>query len=148
MHQNHTWKENQVNIIVQVSNAKSKIPRIYSYMRSSAAIWRWNLDLSSFRIDESISFPLANSTFPRWRIAATTLKIASWQRKTSYSNFTLFISNDATNKLRNPRLYLVLLTYSHNIHSSPSGKIVLSITYTDKFIATWLIQIVKRFRTS
>ena len=48
-------------------------------MRSSAVIWRWNLDCSSSRTDESVSSDFANLMFPRWRIAATTLKIASWE---------------------------------------------------------------------
>lgn len=45
------------------------------YIRSSAVVWRWNTEASSARTDESSSD--LNLTFPRWRIAATSLKIAS-----------------------------------------------------------------------
>ncbi|WVZ01007.1 hypothetical protein V8G54_027076 [Vigna mungo] len=48
-----------------------------SHMNNSAAVWRWKSDLSSFNFEESTSFPLTKSMFPRWRIAATTRKIAS-----------------------------------------------------------------------
>lgn len=34
-------------------------------IKSSAVVLRWNQDFSSFGTDESISFPLANSMFPR-----------------------------------------------------------------------------------
>lgn len=46
-------------------------------MKSSAAVLRWNLDLSSLGAEESGSLPSPNSIFPKWRIAATTLNIAS-----------------------------------------------------------------------
>lgn len=52
--------------------------KLLSYMKSSAAVLRWNQDFSSLGMDESVSFPFANSTFPRCRIAATTRNIASW----------------------------------------------------------------------
>lgn len=52
-----------------------------SYMSSSAVILRWNLACSSFGTDESTSFPLVKTILPRWRIAATTLKIASYKRE-------------------------------------------------------------------
>jgi hypothetical protein len=48
-------------------------------MKSSAAVIRWNQDFSSLGMDESVSFPFANSMFPRCRIAATTRNIASWK---------------------------------------------------------------------
>lgn len=48
-----------------------------SHMKSSAAVSRWNQDFSSLGKDESTSFPFLNSMFPRCKIAATTLKIAS-----------------------------------------------------------------------
>lgn len=44
--------------------------------------------------------------------------------------------------------YLLFLTYSNNIHGSLSGEIIMSITYTNQFIAIWLIKIVKWFRVS
>lgn len=34
-------------------------------MRSSAVIWRWNLDSSSSKTDESVSSDFANLMFPR-----------------------------------------------------------------------------------
>ena len=46
-------------------------------MKSSAAVLRWNRDFSSLGTEESASLPSENSTFPKWRIAATTLNIAS-----------------------------------------------------------------------
>lgn len=54
--------------------------KVHSYMRSSAVIWRWNWDCSSFKTAESLSSSFAKLILPRWRIAATTLKIASWER--------------------------------------------------------------------
>lgn len=53
----------------------------FIYMNSSAAVLKWNKDFSSLGTDESISFPFENSMLPRWRIAATTLNIASWEWK-------------------------------------------------------------------
>lgn len=55
------------------------------YMKSSAAVLRWNWDLSSLGIEESASLPSENSTLPRWRIAATTLNIASCMECQRYS---------------------------------------------------------------
>jgi len=49
----------------------------WAYFRSSAVTLRWNLDFSSLMTEESISSPFANSIFPRCKIAAITLKIAS-----------------------------------------------------------------------
>jgi hypothetical protein len=49
----------------------------YTYISSSATVLRWTIDFSSLNLEESISFPLEKLMFPRWRIAATTLKIAS-----------------------------------------------------------------------
>jgi hypothetical protein len=57
------------------------IAKLWSHMRRSAVIWRWNLDSSSSTIAESLSSPLAKSMLPRWRIAATTLNIASCKRE-------------------------------------------------------------------
>jgi hypothetical protein len=51
--------------------------KIQAYIRSSAVVWRWNFESSSARTDESVSSDFSNLMFPRWRIAATTLKIAS-----------------------------------------------------------------------
>lgn len=120
-----------------------------SYMRSSAVILRWNLALSSFGTDESISFPLANSIFPRWSIAATTLKIASWERAREKSEGGPSYLN-VTNKLKLSlkRMNLFLVTYPNNFHCSPCGKIIMCITYTNQVIAIWLVKIVKWFRVS
>lgn len=60
------------------SNPLQSISRA-TYMRSSAAVLKWNQDFSSLGIDESISVPLANSIFPRCRMEATTRKIASYR---------------------------------------------------------------------
>jgi len=57
------------------------------YMNNSAAVWRWKSDLSSFNLEESTSFPLTKSMFPRWRIAATTRKIASCEGKFYLTNY-------------------------------------------------------------
>jgi hypothetical protein len=46
-------------------------------MKSSAAVLKWNIDFSFLGFDESTSSPSANSTFPKWRMAATIRKIAS-----------------------------------------------------------------------
>lgn len=128
------------------------IENLQSHMRRSAVIWRRNLDSSSFKIDESLSSPLAKSTLPRWRIAATTLKIASWERERDIiPGFTEFIRlTYADKKWLDPQQkhYLLFLTYSNNIHGSLSGEIIMSITYTNQFIAIWLIKIVKWFRVS
>lgn len=117
-------------------------------MRSSAVILRWNLAGSSFGTDESTSVPLANSIFPRWRIAATTLKIASWERERERRGVlfetSVFLRFHVRKKLG--RGYLLLSAYSNNIHSSPCGKIIMGITYTNQFVATWLVKIVKWFR--
>lgn len=48
-----------------------------AYIKSSDAVLKWNQDLSSSGSDESVSMPLTNSMFPKWRVAATTRKIAS-----------------------------------------------------------------------
>jgi succinylglutamate desuccinylase len=52
-----------------------------AYIKSSAAVLRWNLDLSSFITDESTSLPFAKLIFPRCSTAATTRNIASCKRK-------------------------------------------------------------------
>lgn len=52
-----------------------------SNISSSAAVWRWYTDFSSFNLEESTSFPLMKSMFPRWRIAATTRNIASYWKQ-------------------------------------------------------------------
>lgn len=130
------------------------IEKLQSHMRRSAVIWRRNLDSSSFKIDESLSSPSAKSMLPRWRIAATTLKIASWERERERDvipGFTAFIRlTYADNNWLDPQQkhYLLFLTYSNNIHGSLSGEIIMSITYTNQFIAIWLIKIVKWFRVS
>jgi len=49
-------------------------------MKSSAAVLRWNWDFSSLGTEESASLPSVNSTLPKWRIAATTLNIASYMK--------------------------------------------------------------------
>ena len=82
------WKCKKYNTkILQNNNSK-----IQAYMRSSAVVWRWNLDSSSSRTDESVSSDFANLMFPRWRIAATTLKIASWEEegRKYITNFKIF----------------------------------------------------------
>jgi len=53
------------------------IVKIQPYIRSSAVVSRWNLESLSARTDESVSSDFSNLMFPRWRIAAITLKIAS-----------------------------------------------------------------------
>lgn len=60
------WENNQCKLAM------------FAYMKSSAAVWRWNWDFSSLGIDESISSPFENSMLPRCKIAATTRNIASW----------------------------------------------------------------------
>lgn len=52
------------------------IVKTQPYIRSSAVVWRWNMESSSARTDESVSSDFENLMFPRWRIAATSLKIA------------------------------------------------------------------------
>lgn len=80
--QDHTCNKIESNNILLWKGKQEKNygDLLSSYMRSSAAVLRWNWAWSSFGIDESTSFPLANSILPMWRIAATTLKIASWDR--------------------------------------------------------------------
>jgi hypothetical protein len=56
-----------------VSNKKPQS----TYMKSSAAVLKWNIDFSFLGFDETTSSPSANSTFPKWRMAATIRKIAS-----------------------------------------------------------------------
>ena len=131
----------------------SKLLQQNSYMRRSAVILRWNLALSSFGTDESISFPLANSILPRWSIAATTLKIASWERERERERESseggpsyLFVINQL--KLSLKRMNLFLVTYPNNFHCSPCGKIIMRIAYTNQVIAIWLVKIVKWFRVS
>lgn len=68
---------------MHVSNIKmpilDKYPQVQevAHMKSSAAVFKWNLDFSSLGSEESGSLPFENSILPRWRIAATTLNIAS-----------------------------------------------------------------------
>jgi hypothetical protein len=67
------------------------IVKIQPYIRSSAVVSRWNLESLSARTDESVSSSdFSNLMFPRWRIAAITLKIASWEqgRRRYIANFT------------------------------------------------------------
>ena len=47
-------------------------------MKRSAAICKWNLDLSFFTADESCSFPGENSMLPTCKIAANTRNMDSW----------------------------------------------------------------------
>jgi len=151
-HRHHTWSNIDSHLKETINHKTQVMIQQCSYMRSSAVVCRWNLALSSFGTDESTSFPLANSILPIWRIAATTLKMASWeqddrtkQRGGEQSFYTL-----ARKKLHSLFLkkYLIFLTYSNNIHSSPSGKIFTSITYVSQFIAFWLVKVVKRSRIS
>ena len=158
MHADHTWEKYEINKYITCKRIRSMmiIENLQSHMRRSAVIWRWNLDSSSFKIAESLSSPLAKSMLPRWRIAATTLKIASWERERErergiITGFTAFIClTYAANKCFIPqqKQYLLFLTYSNNIHGSLSGEIIMSITYANQFIAIWLIKIVKWFRVS
>ena len=50
-------------IILPKSAFHSK--KLCTYMKSSAAVLRWNQDFSSLGTEESASFPFANSMFPR-----------------------------------------------------------------------------------
>lgn len=68
----------------KVEKRLKKKQRKYFYLSNSAVVLRWNIDLSSLITEESISFPLENSILPKWRIAATTLNIASWIYKKSF----------------------------------------------------------------
>lgn len=117
---------------------KLLVCKISSYMRSPETILRWNLDLSSFITDESISFPLAKSILPRWRIAATTLKIASWRKESEDKRVHNFNYINTCWKE-----YLLLFSDSNNIHSSPSGKVVLCVTHTNQIKALRLIKIME-----
>lgn len=45
-------------------------------------------------------------------------------------------------------LNLFILAYSHYIHSSPDGKVLLCIIYTIQLIAIGLVEIVKGLRIS
>lgn len=116
-------------------------------MSSSDVILRWNVDCSSFRDDESASSPLENSIFPRWRMAATTLKIASCgdkrQKKISRSYIAI---NRWSENCKEETVNLFFFTYSNYIHSSSSSKILLCIIYTIKFVAARLVEIAKWLR--
>ena len=63
------------------SNHMLIVRKIHPHLRSSAVIWRWKLDASSAKTDESDSSDFVNLMFPRCRIAATILKIASGEEE-------------------------------------------------------------------
>lgn len=116
-----------------------------AYLSNSAVVLRWNLDFSSFMTEESTSSPFANSTFPRCRIAATTIKIASWknfyyQTECNTTHYILTYTSRNTN--------LLFLTDSNYIHSPSGCKIFLAIIYSIQLIATGLIQVMELFRVS
>ena len=100
-----------------------------AHIRSSAAVFIWDLDSLSFGSDESGSLPFVSSILPKWRIAATTLKIASWNRvKQTYQRKpNAKVLNRVTRSQvghKNVPLtyscYLLIRTNSNNIHGPPS----------------------------
>lgn len=112
---------------VLITTTKSSRGKRFTYMRSSATVLRWNFDLSSLGTDESTSFPLVNSMLPIWRIAATTLKIAScWfiQRVTNQNKYKTASEDHLVSytnlpvPFRSSRQYplLFLSQYNHEHH--------------------------------
>ena len=113
-------------------------------MKSSAAVLRWNWDFSSLGAEESSSFPSPNSMFPKWRMAATTLNIASC--KTCQNECKQNCSSSA--KILNwllgkPWTYLLISTHAYNTHSSSGFRVFFSVIHPIKFNAIRLVEIVK-----
>lgn len=82
-----TAVESSYNLKGGFNKEKLNVMRfMFRYLRSSAVMLRWNLDFSFLMTEESTSSPFANSTFPICKTAATTLKIATWNRSKNVSN--------------------------------------------------------------
>lgn len=117
-----------------------------SNISSSAAVWRWYTDFSSFNLEESTSFPLMKSMFPRWRIAATTRNIASYCKKFSLFNqiYTEMSMNTCFCWCWSRKSdYLLFLTDSYNVHGISGFQILPCIINICYFVTVRLIKIVK-----
>lgn len=142
----HTWEFNINHMFIWVSNSIEEYWgwENFLYMKRSAAVCKWDRDFSSFGSEESSSFPSANSMFPKWRIAATIRKIASWKayHEAKYGwgiALQVFFPFTTTSDI-----YLFTGTDSHDIHCPSSFQVFFCIIYPIKLIAVRLIKIMVR----